>query len=83
MLERQGGGRLVLFCMLTTHLKCGVGDAKFDFACRAAHYRQLAAATLNEKIASSHLALANTFLQLSGDLRRMELTAARSAEEAE
>jgi hypothetical protein len=53
------------------------------FACRAAHYRQLAAAAaLNEKIASSHLALANMFLQLSGDLRRIELTAARLAEEA-
>jgi hypothetical protein len=51
------------------------------FACRAVHYRQLAAAALNEKIASSHLALANMFLQLSGDLRRIELTAARSAEE--
>jgi hypothetical protein len=52
------------------------------FACRAAHYRELAATALNEKIASSHLALANTFLQLSGDLRRIELMAARSAEEA-
>jgi hypothetical protein len=52
------------------------------FACRAAHYRQLAAAALNEKIALSHLALANMFLQLSGDMRRIELTAARSAEEA-
>jgi hypothetical protein len=52
------------------------------FAWRAAHYRQLAAAALNEKIASSHLALANMFLQLSGDLRRIELTAVRLAEEA-
>ena len=52
------------------------------FAYRAAHYRQLAAAALNDKMASCHLALANTFLQLSGDLRRKELTAAHTAEEA-
>jgi hypothetical protein len=52
------------------------------FACRAAHCRELEAAALNEKVASTHLALANTFLQVSGDLRRIELTATRSAEEA-
>jgi hypothetical protein len=52
------------------------------FAWRAAHYRQLAGAALNEKIVSSHLALANMFLQLAGDLRRIELTTARLADEA-
>jgi hypothetical protein len=46
------------------------------FARRAAHYRQFAAVAPNEKIAECQLALANLFLQLSGDLQQMELTAA-------
>jgi hypothetical protein len=45
------------------------------FARRAAHYRQFAAVAPNEKIAEYQLALANLFLQLSGDLQQMELTA--------
>jgi hypothetical protein len=46
------------------------------FARRAAHYRQFAAAAPNKKTAACRLALANLFLQLSGDLQQMELTAA-------
>jgi hypothetical protein len=46
------------------------------FARRAAHYRQFAAVAPNEKTAECQLALANLFLQLSGDLQQMELTAA-------
>jgi hypothetical protein len=46
------------------------------FARRAAHYRQFASVAPNENIAECRLALANLFLQLSGDLQRMELTAA-------
>lgn len=42
------------------------------FAFRAAHYRQLAAAASNEKMAEYSLGLANLFLQMSVDLRRME-----------
>jgi hypothetical protein len=61
----------------------GGGGAKFHiFAYRAADYRRLAAAAPNEKLAAARLALANMFLQMCGDLRRIESTAAQLAEEA-
>jgi hypothetical protein len=58
----------------------GVPNSAY-FAYRAAHYRQLAASAPNEKIAATQLALANMFLQMCADRRRIELTAAKLAEE--
>jgi hypothetical protein len=52
------------------------------FAYRAAHSRLLAAVAPNEKIAAAQLAIADMFLLTCGDLRRIELTAAESTEEA-
>jgi hypothetical protein len=52
------------------------------FADRAAHYRRLAAVAPSEKIAEGQLALANMFLQICADLRRIEFTSAQSAEDA-
>jgi hypothetical protein len=74
-------GRPVSCLRRSSDLGLGMQNSTY-FVCRAAHYRQLAATALNDKIASSYLALANTFLQLAGDLRRIESTAARSAEVA-
>jgi hypothetical protein len=50
------------------------------FARRAAYYRLLAAAAQNEQIAERRLSLANLFLLLSGDLRRIELAAVRETQ---